>query len=271
MRYEKSTAFLSLPKDCPSFLEIAKVMGSPLRLPCRRSGHASTGSGKRVFLVALAGASLIGTAPAAHDWVGTVMQAANGAYVLGNPKAKVRLVEYISYSCSHCAHFTGEAKVPLKRDYVAKGLVSVEFRNAVRDQFDMTAALLARCGGAARFFGNSEAIMASQDQWLGKAQAFTDTNGKALAKMPPNQGFAAISRGVGLNAVMQTRGFTAAQQSACLINKPNQDRIVAMTNEAWQVRKINGTPAFMVDGVMLSNAGTWSVVEGAIKTALELK
>ena len=222
-------------------------------------------------LLALFALPLIGAAPAAPNWVGTVIQAANGAYVMGNPKAKVRLVEYISYSCSHCAHFTGEAKLPLKRDYVAKGLVAVEFRNAVRDQFDMTAALLARCGGAARFYGNNEALLETQDQWLGKAQSFMDANGAALAKMTPSQGFGALSRGVGLNAVMQARGFTAAQQNACLVSKPSQDRIVAMTNEAWKVSKIGGTPAFKVDGVMLTGAGSWPVVEGAIKAALELK
>ena len=222
------------------------------------------------WMLALFALPLIGAAPAAPNWVGTVMQAANGAYVMGNPKAKVRLVEYISYTCGHCAHFVGDAKVPLKRDYVAKGLVAVEFRNAVRDRIDMTAALLARCGGAARFFGNSETILASQDQWLSKAQAFLDANGEAIEKMTVNQGVAAIARGLGLNAVMQARGFTASQQNVCLVNKPNQDRIAAMTNEAWQVRKINGTPAFMVDGVMLSNAGTWPVVEGAIKAALKI-
>ncbi len=222
----------------------------------------------KAIVLAVLALPLIGAAPAAPNWVGMVMQAPNGAYVMGNPKAKVRLVEYLSYTCSHCAHFSEEAKVPLKRDYVAKGLVAVEFRNAVRDQFDMTAALLARCGGAGRFFGNSEAILAAQGTWLGKAQAFIDANGARLQKLPPNEGLKATARGVGLDAVMKARGFTLVQMDACLINKPNQDRVVAMTNEAWTVAKINGTPSFKVNGVALTGAGAWSVVEPAIKTAL---
>lgn len=219
---------------------------------------------------ALASLALIGAAPAAPNWATTVMQGANGAYVMGNPKAKVRLVEYASYTCGHCAHFSEEASVPLKRDYVARGNVSFEFRNAVRDQFDMTAALLARCGGAGRFFGNTDAIMASQPQWLGKAQAFLDANNARLAKLPPSEGFKAIMRGVGLDAVMKTRGFTVAQLDACLVNKPNQDRVVALTRQAWQVDKILGTPAFKINDVMLTGNGHWDIVEGAIKSALSL-
>lgn len=219
---------------------------------------------KFVFAALLA-LPLIGAAP---NWSSTVAQAPNGAYVMGNPRAKVRLVEYISYTCSHCAHFTEEAKLPLKQGYVSKGLVALEFRNAVRDQFDMTAALAARCGGAAKFFGNTEALMAAQDQWLGKAQGFIDANGERLQKMAPNEGFKAIARGIGIDAIMRTRGVTAVQLDACLINKPNQDRIIALTNEAWQQSKINGTPAFKVNGTMLTGAGTWAVVEPALKTAL---
>lgn len=225
---------------------------------------------KALFLALLA-LPLIGAAPAAPNWVGTVMQAPNGAYVMGNPKAKVRLVEYLSYTCSHCAEFSAESKVPLRRDYVAKGLVSVEFRNAVRDQFDMTAALLARCGGAGRFFGNSDAILAAQGVWLGKAQAFIDANGPRLQKLNPNEGLKAVARGVGLDAVMKARGLTLSQMDACLLNKPNQDRVVAMTNEAWTVAKIKGTPSFKINDTALSAAGHWHDVEPAIKTALAVR
>jgi protein-disulfide isomerase len=224
---------------------------------------------KRLFL-AMAFAPLIGAAPAAPNWAATVMQGPNGAYVMGNPKAKVRLVEYISYTCSHCAHFTGEAKVPLKRDYVAKGLVALEFRNAVRDQFDLAAALLARCGGAGRFFGNSETLLATQEVWLGKAPAFVAANGPRLAKLPSSEGLKQVAQGVGLNAVMKTRGFTPVQLNACLTSKASQDRILALTNEAWTVAKISGTPSFTVNGTPLTGPGNWAIVEPAIKAALEL-
>lgn len=217
-------------------------------------------------LLALTALVLIAAAPA--NWANRARQLPSGAIVLGNPAAKVKFVEYLSFSCSHCAEFTAEAKLPLKRDYVAKGNVSVEVRNAVRDRYDFTASLLARCGGPSRFFGNSEAIMASQNVWLGKAGAFDAANAEAMAKLPIDQTLPLIMRGVGLDLVMKARGFTPAQMNACLISKPDQKVIVAMTSEAWNIRKIDGTPAFMINDKPFSAPGHWSAVEPEIKSAL---
>jgi protein-disulfide isomerase len=213
---------------------------------------------------------LASAAPAemARDWAATVTTDANGAYVMGNPRAKVRLVEYISYSCSHCAEFVAESKLPLKRDYVARGLVAVEFRNAVRDQFDFAAAMLARCDGPAKFFGHTEALLAAQPQWLGRAQGFLNTHGARVAKMTPDEGLKLTARGVGLDKIMAKRGMAPARINACLTNKAAQDKIAGMTNEAFGSRKITGTPTFLVNGTQLTNAGHWPVVEGSIKAAL---
>lgn len=221
---------------------------------------------KHMIAVLLAGFSL--AAAPAPSWITTVSQAGNGAIVTGNPKAKVRFVEYLSYTCSHCAEFVREAAVPLKRDYIAKGLVSVEVRNAVRDRYDFVAALSARCGGAAKFTGNSELLMAKQAEWLGRVPAFDAANGAALAKMPMNESLKFIAQGIGLGSLMKTRGVTPAQLNACLNDKAMQQKIVGMTNEAWNTRKINGTPTFLVNDSALEGAGHWSVVEPAIKAAL---
>ena len=92
--------------------------------------------------------TIAATAPATAqqgDWTVRVTQSAIGGHVLGNPLAKHKLVEYISYTCNHCASFTVDSDVPSKSNHVAKGHVSTEIRNYVRDPVDFTAALLARC------------------------------------------------------------------------------------------------------------------------------
>ena len=217
-------------------------------------------------LFAIAAIALIAAAPI--NWAGRARQIPSGAIVLGNPAAKVKFVEYLSYTCSHCAEFTAEAKLPLKRDYIAKGQVSVEVRNAVRDGYDFAAAMLARCGGPSRFFGNTEAIMASQGTWLSKAGAFDAANAEKMSKLPIDQRLLLMARGVGLDAVMKPRGFTPAQINACLINKADQKAVTAMTNEAWNDRKISGTPAFLINGQTVTAAGHWYAVEPELKSAL---
>lgn len=225
---------------------------------------------KPLFLIAIAILS-IGAAPPSPNWTSKVNLAPNGAFVMGNPAAKAKLVEYLSYTCSHCAEFTADAAVPLKRDYVAKGLVSVEFRNAVRDRLDFTAALLARCGGPRQFFAISDQLMASQSVWLGKAQAFSEANGERLEKLPINEGLKLIARGLGFDAIMKARGISPADMDACLTNKAAQDKIAGMTNEAWGSRKIQGTPSFLINDTLVSAPGKWAMIEPELKTALAAK
>lgn len=206
---------------------------------------------------------------AGPDWTRTVTRAPNGAYVLGNPKAKVRFVEYLSYSCPHCAHFTGEAAAPIRAGYVSKGTVAVEMRNAVRDRYDFTAAVLARCGGAARFFGNTEALFAAQEGLLTRATAYEASN--ALPENTPvNDALKAVAKGAGLTDFMVKRGFTPAQVNACLIDKPTQDAVMALTNEAWQVRKIQGTPTFLINGQVVT-AVSWAQVDTKLRAAVAQK
>ena len=58
---------------------------------------------------------------------------------MGNPNAKVKLVEFGSLTCPHCAEFEEEGGKALIENYVKTGQVSWEFRNFVRDPFDITA------------------------------------------------------------------------------------------------------------------------------------
>jgi protein-disulfide isomerase len=206
----------------------------------------------------------LGAAPV--DWTKTVTRGPNGAYVLGNPKAKVRLVEYLSYSCSHCADFTLQSSAPIRARYVSKGLVAVELRNAVRDRYDFAAALLARCGGPTRFHVQSEAIFAAQSKLL--AQAATHEAG---SKLPPGASttvvLADIAKGSGLTAFMKGRGLSDATIAMCLSNKPSQDIVLAMAKEAWEIRKIGFTPAFLING---NDTGpvTWTTIEPKLVAAI---
>jgi protein-disulfide isomerase len=211
-------------------------------------------------LIALPGALI--AAPAAN-WTARVTQSPIGGHVLGNPAAPTKLVEYVSYTCSHCAHFVGEASAPLRADYVKGGKVSVEVRNAVRDKYDLTAALLARCGGPRRFFGNHEALFANQDAWMEQLQAYD----RGAAK--PSEQIAAlrdIGRTTGLYALMGKRGFTPAQLDACIANPAAMKQILAMTDEAWNKVKIGGTPGFTINGA-LAGGSSWATLRDALPKA----
>ena len=68
-------------------------------------------------------------APEGQRWSEVVRRTQAGGYLMGNPQAPVKVIEYASLTCNHCAHFAAEGEGPLKADYVDSGRVSFEFRN----------------------------------------------------------------------------------------------------------------------------------------------
>jgi protein-disulfide isomerase len=216
---------------------------------------------KRFLPLALLAAPAAVLAAPAANWVSRVAMTPIGGHNVGNPAAPTKLTEYVSYTCSHCAHFVKEASAQLRTDYVKGGKVGVEVRNAVRDKYDLTAALLARCGGPARFIGNHEALFANQDAWMPQIEAYDADN----AAKPVDQVAALkdIGQKTGLYALMGKRGFKPAQLDACIASPQSMKQVLAMTDEAWNKVKIGGTPGFTVNGTLVKGS-TWDILKAAL-------
>lgn len=201
-------------------------------------------------------------ATATQDWSTTVTRTPAGAFVMGNPKAKVRLVEYASMTCSHCAAFAAEGIPALRGDYVRRGLVSLEFRHAVRDGADLAASMLARCAGPRGYFASLERIFAAQDTWLPRAAAVEPTAGDTPAAR--DAALMAVARGAGLAEVAQIKSPAVA---GCIGNRAEQATLGKMSDEAWGIRRISGTPAFLINDKAADGA-TWDGLAPQIAAAL---
>jgi protein-disulfide isomerase len=66
-------------------------------------------------------------APAGKNWTDMIVKTPEGGYKMGNPDAKLKLVEYGAITCPGCAQFHVESKAELE-EIVASGNVSFEFR-----------------------------------------------------------------------------------------------------------------------------------------------
>ena len=206
---------------------------------------------RRTAVLALSGAALtlLAATPAKPAlWSSKVAISPIGAHVVGNPAAKVRLVEYFSYTCHVCADFAKLGSAPLKTQYIDRGLVLFEYRNLVRDPFDMTAALLARCGGPAAFARNHQAIFAAFDTWTAKAKNATDAQKTGWFEGTTGQRARKIAADTGLAALMRARGYTQAQLDAALDSEVAQAELTGMTNIARNADRVGGTPTFFING-----------------------
>lgn len=200
------------------------------------------------------------------DWTRQVRLSPIGGHVMGNRAAPTKIVEYVSYTCSHCAHFVAEATAPLKAGWVRPGKASVELRNATRDRYDLTAALLARCGGPARFFGNHEALFANQDAWMEQLQSYDAAHRQPVAGQSRVAMMQGIGRGTGLYALLQKRGLTPKQLDACLADPAALAKVTAMTEDAWKGVKLSGTPGFTVNGTLVDGS-SWAALRAALPPA----
>jgi protein-disulfide isomerase len=204
-------------------------------------------------LLALSSAAAINAAPAA-SWLATFTQSAKGSFLIGNVNAPQKLTEYASYTCSHCATFEAIEAPQIKAQLVANGKTSFEIRNFVRDQYDLTLALLARCGGASKFFGNHRYLMANQKAILARTDWVSAATTQKL-KNPDLSGFLIGSyTDMKLRDFTSKRGITDAQAKICLTDKSSLQKVLDMTSEAGSKYGISGTPTILVNDKVAEHA-----------------
>ncbi|MBJ7254632.1 MAG: thioredoxin domain-containing protein [Sphingomonadaceae bacterium] len=188
-------------------------------------------------------------APAPSKWLSTVTVTDKGAHILGNPAAPNKVVEYLSYTCGHCAEFEAKEVPAFNTKFVATGKASLEIRNMVLNPVDLTAAILARCGGKRKFFGNQRHLFATQAIWIDNIKNISAATRDKLKA----QDYAGFMIGtfdeIGLGPIMQQRGITPKQAKTCLANKLAFDAVFDMT-ESGSALGVSGTPAFLVNGVL---------------------
>jgi protein-disulfide isomerase len=205
-------------------------------------------------------------AAAARDWTKVATRTPSGTFVQGNPAAKVKLVEYLSFTCPHCAAFEAEGAAPLAQRYIRTGLVSYEVRIALRDPFDLVAAVLARCNGPQAFFAVKPAVFAAQQQWEGQGQKWGATAPK-LDQMSEGEAGKAIAAGSGLDVFFIKHGLPRARVDACLANADEQRYLSSAAQAIWKP-DFPGTPAFEINGVLAKDVHEWSELDAKLKAAI---
>lgn len=207
-------------------------------------------------------------APAGTNWAETITATPDGGFLMGNPDARVKLVEYGAFSCSHCAEFSREATPALRDDYIAKGLVNWEFRPFLLSALDVPVSLLVQCQGAGPYFKLAEQVFAAQPEWMGKLQQATPAQQQALAGMAPAQVSAEIARLSGLDQFMRVRGLPAARADACLADTAAAEKLNQMRNVATERHGVTGTPAFLINGTTVPDTFDWKTLEPKLRAAI---
>jgi protein-disulfide isomerase len=222
-------------------LALVAVMALALCACSKKSGDSSAGLAAPHTPIAAV------PPPAGKQWTDVVSETADGGYVMGNPNAPVKLVEYASFSCPHCKHFEETGADALKTKYVSTGRVSWEFRSFLIHAMDAPLTLLMRCRGPEPFFALTEQLYAGQDDMMKKYIAIPAAEQQRVASLAPVDNFKAQAEQGGLYGFFGARGLPKAQADACLSNQKALDQLTAWQNK-YQEDSVNSTPTFVING-----------------------
>ena len=179
----------------------------------------------RRLLTAVALTATLGVALAGCDKKGATATADDMS--LGNPNAKVTVVEYASASCIHCGRWNNEVFPAFKTKYIDTGRVNYVYREFLTEPVQVASAsfLMARCAGKDKYFSVLDSVYHSQEEMF--------TTGDY--------------RGV-LLRIAQSAGMSEAQFTSCVTDekalKALNDRVTKYQADA----KITGTPTFIING-----------------------
>jgi protein-disulfide isomerase len=168
-----------------------------------------------------------------------------GDMSLGNPNARVKVVEYASLSCPHCAHFNDDVFPAFKAKYVDTGRVYYTLKEVLTAPQQVAAAgfILARCAGPAKYFDVVDGVFKSQPSWK-----------------PDN------IREV-LFGVAKANGVDEAKAEACL---KDQAATTALNGRMARIANdgVEGTPSFFINGKkFMEGVPTFEQLDAAVAAA----
>ncbi len=155
--------------------------------------------------------------------------------VLGDEKAPVTIIEYMSMTCPHCANFHNNTFDAIKTKYVDSGKVRFIIREFPFDPAATAAFMLARCNPQkpeelatpAQYFPMISMLFKQQRAWAAPA----DGNVR--------------------NALLQSvklAGYSQQSFEACLTNQKLLDEINGVVRRGADQFGINSTPSFLIAG-----------------------
>jgi protein-disulfide isomerase len=202
------------------------------------------------------------------DWTQVVSETPEGGFRMGNPNAPVKLVEYASLGCPHCAEFEEQGVPTLRDKYVKSGQVSWEFRTYTLFGTDPGVSMLLHCQGATPFFRLTEELYASQREWASKAQEMPSEQQEQLSRMDPQQASAALVQVMGLDQFFRQRGMPEAKVRSCLADRSGLEKIAAIKT-LGDKEGVTGTPTFFINGTKAEETASWAALEPKLRAAIK--
>lgn len=209
---------------------------------------------------ALAAMAGVGVGAASSNWNTHVVRA-DGAHVIGNPKATRVLTEFVSYTCPHCGDFARTGDEALKLAHVGPGKLRLEIRHIVRDPVDLTVAMMTWCGDPKKFPQNHAAFMHAQPRWLSLARSTTPAQRQRWSSGDIPARMRAVASDLDFYKIMEGRRYSRTDIDKCLADTSRANALAANSSRDAERYNVAGTPSFALDGKLLPEVHDWPTLE----------
>ncbi len=142
---------------------------------------------------------------------------------LGNPNARVTVIEYGSWTCPHCRAFREQTWPTFKKEYVDTGKVHYILREFPIGRSSGNAALITRCAPKKDYFKLYDLYLTNQEKWVSQ-------------EVRPDK----------IYAIAAKTGMTRAAFEACLKN----EKLIAgvkWSKDRGRELGVIGTPTFFIN------------------------
>ena len=161
----------------------------------------------------------------------------------GNENAKITILVYESLTCPHCATFHKKIYPNLKKDFIDKGLVKIEFRSFPLDLASLNASKIAHCKND----GKPDILhflYDNQDIW---------TKGETIEEINLN-----------LKKIINKGNF-GINIKKCINNKKIEDHILEDRIESVKKFEINSTPTLIINNKKFNKPLTYKNLKKTIE------
>nr|WP_225318158.1 DsbA family protein [Anaplasma marginale] len=171
-----------------------------------------------------------------------------GDRFLGNTSAPVVMLEYASFSCSHCADFATKVLPRLKNEYIDKGKLLYILRDFPLDKLSLSAAMLGACYKDNKtFFAYAKAVFNSFDALI------------------------ATHKDLGLLAnIAKISNISDEEFKKCTTDEALMDRVVQQKFLAVNTLDVNATPAFFLNGQRYEGSHDFTSISAEIEKLILL-
>jgi protein-disulfide isomerase len=165
---------------------------------------------------------------------------------IGRPEAPVRVVEFFSFSCAHCARFHRELLPWLTESYIETGRVYFVARDFPLNLAALRAAQAARCGGPERYFELADALWRDWESWIG------------VEDVQPS-----------LLQLLATNGIARDRAAACLADGNEIERaILESMRSALRRYEVDRTPTLLINDEVFAGLPARETLQGMIEEKL---